>query len=190
MKITLRKAHALQAALNEAANKLAFTKEVALNEFEHPRSVIEAAIEKFNREEYLRKELLDTLYLLRKSVALANVAAGVNEILADVARAEKDINFYAMAEQLSPRLANEVINGKVGKLKEQPSDAGRSFHSRSDSISTNIFDKDALDQMKHALSTAKKEKVRLQDMLLEANIKNEVELTTEQVDVLHAADLL
>jgi len=44
--------------------------------------------------------------------------------------------------------------------------------------------------MKHALSTAKKEKVRLQDMLLEANIKNEVELTTEQVDVLHAADLL
>jgi len=190
MNITLRKAHALQTVINEAVNKLAFSTDVALNEFEHPSLVIESANQKFFEAEIQRKELLDVLYSIRKQVALTNVAAGVNVILADIARVEKDITFYSMADRIEPRQANEVINGKVGKLKEQSADTGRSLYSSRDTVSTTIFAADTLTTFKQELSRAKKEKVRLQDMLLTANIKFEIELEPDEVSTLQAADLL
>jgi len=190
MRITLRKAHALQTALNEAVNKLSFTAEVALNEFEYPSLVIEAANVKFSASEELRKNLLDAVYSIRKSVAMTNVTAGVNEILADIARAEKDITFYSAYDRVEPRQSSDVINGKVGKLKEQSADTGRSLYSSRDTVSTTIFAADTLTTFKQELSRAKKEKVRLQDMLLAANIKFEIELEPDEVSTLQAADLL
>jgi hypothetical protein len=47
-----------------------------------------------------------------------------------------------------------------------------------------------LTTFKQELSRAKKEKVRLQDMLLAANIKFEIELEPDEVSTLQAADLL
>jgi predicted nucleic acid-binding Zn-ribbon protein len=125
-------------------------------------------------------------------VALGNVTAGVNEILADVARVEKDIAFYSFADSNPLRLDHNVLNGKVQKLKDQSVDSARSriYGRDDDTVRTAIFDAERLAELKQRLSQAKKAKQALQDTLLEANIKNEIELTAEQEAVLLAADLL
>ena len=48
MKITLRKANALQAAINEALKELDLSTEVTINEFEKPEEVLESARLRFN----------------------------------------------------------------------------------------------------------------------------------------------
>jgi len=192
MKITLRKAHALQKELLNEMKKLDFDTEIEINEFEQPEKKILDANDVFTDQMAKRKDLLDTLYVIRKAVAKANHEKDVDFILADVARLDNDIGFYNRVTSLSePRVNGDVLKGKLEKIAKREDDGSSRIYGRSpDIVTTHIFNQEELKNFELQLAEVKKEKQKLQDRLLEINFQTEVELADEQEAVLRAANLV
>lgn len=187
MKITLRKANALQQAIVEAVAGLELATEVTINEFERPTAKVEEAKNKFVANMSTRTSLVAIQYEIRRAVARANTQAGINDLLADVAMVEKDIALYARLSKLRPVLDNDVMVGKLGKIKGRSEDQ---FYGREDHLSTTIFTADEIEEFKSSLSALKKKKVGLQDTLLELNVQTEIELSSDAERVLAQAGII
>ena len=102
MNITLRKAAALQNAINETLKGLEVTVTATVDEFQNPAAVIAAKRDEVTKTVVRKIALLDVLYAVRKGVATANATAGITELLADVAQLEKRI-------QLQGQLAGATV---------------------------------------------------------------------------------
>lgn len=181
MKVSLRKANTLQTAIVEASAALDLSTEVSINEFEKPTARLAEAKERFTENLVTRQALQNAIYDIRRKVALANANAGINSLLADVALVEKDIAFYGKLAKVSPALENDVIVGKLGKIKGRGEDQ---FYGREDVVRTSIFTEVELNEFKAKLAAIKKQKVSLQDKLLELNVSTEIELSQQTVDAL------
>lgn len=181
MKVSLRKANALQAAISESLAALDLGTEVTINEFEKPTAKVNEAKARFDKNLGLRAGLLAANYDIRRSVSVANATSGINMILGDVALIEKDIALFGRLAKLDPALDNDVMVGKLGKIK------GRSendFYGREDSVRTGIFTEAEIAGFKSKLAALKKAKVSNQDSLLELNVRTEIELSDETVATL------
>lgn len=192
MKITLRKAHALQKELLNEIRKLDFDTEVEINEFESPEKKILEANDLFTSRMEMRKDLLDTMYVIRKAIAKANHENDVDIMLADVARLDNDIGFFNRITSLAePRVNGDVLEGKLEKIRKSDESAeSRIYGRRSDTVTTHIFNTEELADFEVQLAGVKKEKQKLQDKLLEINFQNEIELGDEQEAVLRAVNLI
>ena len=186
MNITLRKANAVQLSINEMIKGLSFDSSVQLNEFEPATTQIDAVRNTFETHRATRAKLVGALYEIRKAVARANADAGINDMLAEVAMLEKEIQFNNIYATKSPRLSDAVIEGKLSKLKEAKEDR---FYGR-DSIETGIFTKEEVEEFKRTVADLKRQKQKLQDTLLELNVQTEIELDEETVRFLERADIL
>jgi hypothetical protein len=187
MKISLRKANAIQAAIIEAVNSLELATDVAINEFERPTEKIEEAVNKFSTNLVTRSKLMGVQYEIRRAVARANAEAGINDLLADVAMLEKDISLYTRLAKVRPALENDVIVGKLGKIKGRSEDQ---FYGRDDVVQTSIFNESAIDAFKSNLASLKKQKVSLQDSLLELNVQTEIEVSDDSEKLLARAGII
>lgn len=187
MRITLRKANALQAAIVEAVAGLELATDVAINEFEKPTAKIEEAKSKFTTHMATRSKLMGVQYEIRRSVARANAEAGINDLLADVAMVEKDIGVYTRLAKVRPALDNDVIVGKLGKIKGRAEDQ---FYGREEHVQTSIFTEAEVEEFKTTLAALKKQKVSLQDSLLELNVQTEIELSDEAEKLLARAGII
>lgn len=186
MNITLRKANAVQNSINEMIKSLAFATSVRINEFEDHNEQINAVRDVFDVHSATRAKLVGALYEIRKAVAVANADAGINDMLAEVAMLEKEIQFNNTFATLQPRLSDAVITGKVAKLKEAKEDR---FYGRDD-VSTTIFTKEEVEGYKRTVADLKRQKQKLQDVLLELNVQTEIELDEETARFLERADII
>ena len=186
MNITLRKANAVQLSINEMIKGLSFDSSVQLNEFEPATTQIDAVRNTFETHRATRAKLVGALYEIRKAVARANADASINDMLAEVAMLEKEIQFNNTYATKSPRLSDAVIEGKLSKLKEAKEDR---FYGR-DSIDTGIFTAEEVNDFKRTVADLKRQKQKLQDTLLELNVQTEIELDEETVRFLERADIL
>lgn len=187
MKVTLRKANALQAAIVEAIAGLELATDVAINEFEKPTAKIDEAQNKFSTHMATRSKLLGVQYEIRRAVAHANAEAGINDLLADVAMVEKDIALYTRLAKVRPALENDVIVGKLGKIKGRGEDQ---YFGREDIVQTSIFNEAAIEEFKAKLAALKKQKASLQDSLLELNVQTEIEVSDEAEKLLVRAGII
>jgi len=178
MEISLRKANALQHAINEMLGTLDLGTEVSVNEFEKPSEKVSEATNRFETHLATRSKLLGVLYEIRKAVAHANATSGIDSLLADVAMLDKDIQLYGRLSKLEPAVANDVLVGKLGKIKgRDKSDMYGRYGD--DTVTTNIFDKDKIERFKSELARLKRAKTALQDGLLELNVSTTITLDTE-----------
>ena len=187
MKINLRKANAIQVAINEAIKGLEFNATASINEFQDAANEISAASAKFSRNLVRRIALLDALYEIRKAVASANDSAGIDGRLADVARLEKDFQFYSNYAKAPVITDSAVIAGKLAKLRNRTEE---SYSFRSDTVDTSIFTETEVEGFKGIVSAAKKQKQKLQDELLELNVRNEIEFSEATVATLVNENIL
>lgn len=186
MKITLRKANAVQLSINEMIKGLSFDSSVQLNEFEPATAQIIAVRNTFKTHRATRAKLVGALYEIRKAVACANADESINDMLAEVAMLEKEIQFNNTYATESPRLSDAVIEGKLSKLKEAKEDR---YYGR-DSIDTGIFTAEEVNDFKRTVADLKRQKQKLQDTLLELNVQTEIELDEETARFLERADIL
>lgn len=188
MKISLRKANAIQSAITETMGSLKLETEVSINEFEDADAKISSILKEFNENNGVRENLLDALFEIRAAVSGANSSSGINGVLAILAKIEKQITFYRNLAKLQPATEKRVLNGKIQKI------AGRSDDSRiyrhSDEVITTIFEGNVIDNFKNFHAQLKREKQKLQDELLELNVRTEIELTDKTVDTLTKANIL
>lgn len=181
MKVNLRKANAIQVAINETVKGLEFNATASINEFQDADKEILAASSKFSGNLARRVALLDALYEIRKAVASANDSAGIDGRLADVARLEKDLQFYSTYAKASVITDSAVINGKLEKIRNRKEDA---YSYRGEKVDTSIFNEKVLESFKSIVASAKKQKQKLQDELLELNVRTEIEFSAATVTTL------
>jgi hypothetical protein len=110
--------------------------------------------------------------------------AGIQNLVTEAAFLDKDIAFLTGLASSDVRPSESVIKGKVERTRTTES------YGYQEELLFSVFPQETLDFFKYAISKKKKQKVVIQDQLLELNIKNSIKLSEENVAVLTAAGLL
>lgn len=190
MEITLRKASALQNSINDAVKAIELTASIKLNEFQDAEVEIAKASLDLNANVARRVALTDVLYEVRKAVSRANAGAGISERLADVAQLEKDIQFFNGLAANSVREKAVVLEGKLSKIRNRKDEGRASLYGYGDEVSTSVLTRKELDAFKSKTAEAKKQKQKLQDELLELNVRTTITLSGTAVDILKYEELV
>jgi hypothetical protein len=190
MKINLRKANALQLAIQEAIKGIKFDTEVKVNEFQVAEDEIARLRNDFAAKQERHRGLLNSLYDIRKAVSQANAAQGVDVKLADVALMDKKIQYLAELAGKTVRDSVEVVAGKMEKLRNRKEDSRSLYYGHDATVDTSIFTQEDIAGFRVAVSMGKKAKQKLQDELLEINVRAEIELSADAVTVLTTEGLL
>jgi hypothetical protein len=190
MKITLRKANALQLAIGEAVKNISVETDVKINEFQNGEAEILRVAAEFQENLVRRDRLVEAMYEIRKSVSVANSAAGVDDKLADVARFEKHLQFYNGLAGKKVREDAVVVAGQLTKLRESKDDSRRSIYGYASTVDTSVLTAEDIRGFRTAAATAKKAKQKLQDELLEINVRTEITLAQDTVQFLTAEGLI
>lgn len=188
MKITLRKAAVLQNAINDALKQIDIKSEIALTEFHRPEDEIALAAAEARANIQRRDALNRALYGIRHRVALANHDAGINSYLTEVAELEKQIQFYTGLAGKEVRESADVLAGKLRKMSEV--EAKSRIYGYGDTVNTSVFTAEDIAGFKKTVSDLKKRKQQLQDSILELNVRTEINLSDETVNVLRAEGLV
>ena len=186
MKITLRKANALQLAIGEAVKNIDIVTDAKINEFQNGEAEIARVAAEFRVNLERRTHLVEAMYEIRKAVSTANAGAGVDVKLADVAQLEKQVQFYNGLAGKKARDEAAVVEGKLKRLAE--GDTKSRIYGYGDTVDTSVLTAEDIKGFRTAAATAKKAKQKLQDELLEINVRTEIEVSN--VDFLTAEGLL
>jgi predicted amino acid dehydrogenase len=190
MNITLRKANAVQNSINEAIRSIKMTTSIELNEFQNVEAEIKKANDALMANDTRRQKLLLALYNIRGLVGQANAVSGIDTNLAKAAFVDKRIAQLQEIADLTALTAVDVIKGKIEKIKVRPADARVSVYGYNDTVSTAVVSQEQIDQAKAEILNLKKSKQKLNDEVLEANIKTEIPLSEDVVQTLQAEGLL
>lgn len=188
MKVSLRRANALQNAINDTLRTIRVQDSVSVSEFEDAEAVLQTARAEANQAVTRNGALLQALYQIRKAVAVANTATDISAKLADVAYCTKEIEYFAGLSSKEVRVAPEVLAGKLDKIRNSK-DEHRSLYGR-DEVSTGVFTAEDIKNFQKIVADAKRVKQKLQDQILELNVRTEIELTEETVKTLQQEELL
>ena len=190
MKITLRKANAIQQSVKDTLKGITFTTEVQINEFQDPAEVVKQAEEMIAKNMQRRDALYSALYEIRKLVSKGNDVAEISQKLADVALLDKQIVFFSDLASKAVRESDAVINGKLEKIRNDKGESRRSIYGYNDTVAASIFLTDDIDGFKKLVAHAKKQKQRLQDEILEMNVRTEIPLSDTTVNTLTAEGII
>jgi hypothetical protein len=176
MNISLRKASALQNSINDAIKGIDLKGQVTLTEFHAPVMEIDKATTAFKTNLDRRDSLVVALYYIRKQVSASNNAAGVDEKLTEIAYLDKQIQNYTALSVNEVREQEAVVLGKLDKIKNRKA--------------TSVFTEADIKSFKAYVNGAKKAKQKLQDEVLELNVRTEIFLNAETVQTLTSEALL
>jgi hypothetical protein len=192
MNITLRKASALQASIQEAIKNISVTVKVELNEFEDPAEALAKANAQLINDDNRRASLTACLYDIRSLVGTTNAASGINDRLAKAAYIDKRLGqLSGLVQSEASQDSMVVITGKVEKLKaEKGENSRRSLYGYNDTVSTGVLTADQVAGFKAQILDLKKAKQKLNDEILELNVRSEITLPGEVEIVLNQEGLI
>ena len=186
MNITLRKANAIQSSINDAIRGIKVEKTIELTEFQDPVVELQKANDKLFANDARRQKLLLALYNIRGLVGAANASAGIDMNLAKAAFIDKRIAQLDEIANSDSVTDIAVIKGKLDKIRNRKEESRASLYGRDDTVSTSVIGAEQVDQAKIEIKNLKKQKQKLNDEILELNIKTEIPLTDEVVATLQA----
>lgn len=185
MNISLRKANTIQTGINEAIKKIKIEHTVELNEFQDVAEALEKANAALMANDARRQKLLLSLYNIRGLVGSANASVGIDLSLAKAAFLDKRISQLEELANATVITDLAVINGKLEKIRSDKSETSRSrIYGYSDTVSTSVLSQDQITQAKAEINTLKRQKQKINDEVLELNIKTEIPLSDEVVATL------
>jgi hypothetical protein len=191
MNITLRKASAIQNSINDAVKSIKVELTVELNEFVNVETALAKANSDMVANDGRRQRLTMALYNIRALVGTANAQSGIDTNLAKAAFIDKRIGQLEELAKATEITDLDVIKGKLDKIKNDKGETSRrSIYGYSDTVSTSVISKAQIDQAKAEILNLKKQKQKLNDEILELNIKTEIPLSDEVVASLQAEGLI
>ena len=190
MNITLRKANAVQNSINDTVKNIKVDLTVELNEFQDVEAAITRANNNLIENDNRRQKLTMALYNIRALIGTANAASGINTALAKAAFIDKRISQLEQLSSASEITELDVIKGKLEKIKNLKDEARSRVFGYGDTVTTGILSKEQISQAKTEVLNLKKQKQKLNDEILELNIKTEIPLSDDTVAVLQAEGLL
>jgi uncharacterized protein YdcH (DUF465 family) len=191
MNITLRKANAVQNSINETVKNIKVELTIEINEFQNVEDTLSKANNELIVNDGRRQNLTMALYNIRALVGTANAASGIDTALAKAAFIDKRISQLEQLASATEITSLEVIKGKLEKIKnDKGENSRRSIYGYSDTVSTGVLSKEQTAQAKTEILNLKKQKQKLNDEILELNIKTEIPLSDDTVATLQAEGLL
>jgi len=190
MNITLRKANALQNSINDAVKNTKIELTVELNEFQNIEDVLSRANNLLVENDGKRQKLTMALYNIRALVGTANTASGIDTALAKAAFIDKRIGQLEELAKAAEITAIDVIKGKLEKIKSLKDEARSRIYGYGDTVTTSVLSKEQIAQAKAEILSLKKQKQKLNDEILELNIKTEIPLSDDTAAFLQAEGLL
>jgi hypothetical protein len=190
MNITLRKANAVQNSINETIREIKIETSIELNEFQNTTAELQAANNALFTNDARRQKMLLALYNIRGLVGTANAQSGIDMKLATAAFLDKRIGQLEELSRAEVVTDLEVIDGKLAKIKNLKDEARSRVFGYGDTVKTGIISKDQLQQIKSEIKNLKKQKQKINDEILELNIKTEIPLSEEVVNTLTTEGLL
>ena len=190
MNITLRKANAVQNSINDAVKNIKIDLNVELNEFQNIEEVLGKANNELVINDARRQALTMALYNIRALVGTANASSGIDTALAKAAFIDKRIGQLEQLANASEIISLDVIKGKLEKIKSLKDEARSRVFGYGDTVTTSVLGKEQISQAKTEVLNLKKQKQKLNDEILELNIKTEIPLSEEVVKTLQAEGLL
>ena len=192
MNITLRKANAIQHSINEAIKKIEVALTVEINEFQTVEEVITKANSLLVENDTRRQKLTMALYNIRALVGTANTSSGIDTALAKAAFIDKRIGQLEELAKATEITSLDVIKGKLDKIRNDKNvETARSrIYGYSDTVTTGVLSAEQITQAKAEVLSLKKQKQKINDEVLEFNIKTEIPLSEEVVAVLQAETLI
>jgi hypothetical protein len=194
MDISLRKAGALQLAINEALKQLKLGTSLTLSIYEEaPEERVNAEAMAWAATLKRRAALLDALYAIRTRVGAANQAAGVDDRLAELARLEKDVQLYTQMAQTEPREAPEILKARTERLRTRESaPVGRfgGVQEMPETVQVGLFGLDRVEGFRSELRRLSRQRQALKDELLELNAGTRVSLDAATLATLQAEELI
>lgn len=190
MNITLRKANAIQNSINEAIRGINPPTKIEINEFQDVMTELEKANKAVFEADARKQKLLLALYNIRGLVGAANSNTSINMNLAKAAFIDKRIGQLEEISKQEPLTDVEVIKGKLEKVKNLKDEARSRIYGYGDTVSTSVITKDQIAQAKAEILNLKKQKQKLNDEILELNIKTEIPLSDDVSKTLQDEGLL
>jgi uncharacterized protein YdcH (DUF465 family) len=83
-----------------------------------------------------------------------------------------------------------VLTGKLDKIRNRKEESRANLYGRDDTVSTGIVGAEQINQAKTEINNLKKQKQKLNDEVLELNIKTEIPISDDVVATLQAEGLL
>lgn len=189
MKITLRKASELQNRIQQELKTIQLTPRVNLSEFADPAEDIAKANADMMKAMDSKMNLLQALFEIRELLGAANYSQGISKRLTELALIDKVIGVYGEVNHqgyLSEKM--QVLTGKLRKMKS--AEVSGDYGYRPAEIATGVLTVDNLADMSKKTAELRKRKVKLNDEILELNIKNEITLSPAVVTILQTMDIL
>jgi uncharacterized protein YdcH (DUF465 family) len=192
MNLTLRKANAVQAGINDAIKSIKIEATLELNEFQDVATELTKANETLFKNDSRRQRLLLALYNIRGLVGAANAQSGIDLKLASAAFIDKRIAQLDELAKLAVVTDIAVITGKLDKIRNDKGETTRrsSIYGYTDTVSTTVVSQEQIDQVKAEIQNLKKQKQKINDEVLELNIRTEIPLSEDVVTTLQAEGLI
>jgi uncharacterized protein YdcH (DUF465 family) len=190
MNTSLRKANALQNSIQEAIRGIEIVTAIEINEFQDIAQELKKANDLLFANDSRRQKLLLALYNIRGLVGTANASSGIDLKLATAAFADKRIAQLEELAKLVPVTDIVVLTGKIEKIKNLKDEARNRIYGYGDTVNTTVIGAEQLSQIKTEIRNLKKQKQKLNDEILELNIKTEIPLSDEVVSTLNAEGIL
>ena len=190
MKVTLRKANAIQNSISDAVKNIKVEFSASLNEFQNPEAEIEKANQKFLENDQRRTNLLIALYNIRGLVCAANAESGIDLKLTKAAFIDKRIAQLVEIVGKDTVVDIDVIKGKLDKIKNLKDEARSRIYGYGDTVETSVVRLGDIERYRAQLNDLRKQKQALNDEVLELNIKTEIPLSDEVVATLNLEGLI
>jgi hypothetical protein len=188
MKLTLRKANALQNTIQDHIKTIEVNTTVTLNEFQNSGNAIYKARTALVSNDIKRAKLTQALYRIRAQVGGANVESGVSDLLAEAAYVDKRIAQLKTLTESKPVEADVVLDGKLEKLRT--TESKNRIYGYSDTVETGVLTEEQIEGYKADMRDLKKEKQLINDRVLELNVRTEILVNDEIAALLKAEQLI
>jgi hypothetical protein len=183
IKVSLRKANAIQNQINDLLKSVQVKPAIEISEFVDTVATLQAANDAVMAADARRSDLLMALYSIRATVGIANFQCGIGNRLSHVAYIDKRLHQLDQLTNENARMKDlAVINGQLEKIRNRREE--HRLYGYDNTVNTGVLQQTQIDSISGIMRELKKQKQKLNDEVLELNVRTEIELTDDVEKVL------
>jgi hypothetical protein len=191
MDITLRKSSVLQNSITSLLKEMDLSGKIVISMFEKdPEGILASAKQDFEALIGRRKALLDALYDLRVKTGKMNSISGIDDILAQMARVERDSQLLGQLQKNDTRDDPEIVASRLERMRTKEESSLSRFSGPDDTITMSVFEKEDIKGFQSKMRKLARMRQSLKDALAEMNARNVITLSEETVKTLEKEELI
>jgi len=178
VKISLRKANAVQVNINDLLKNIAIKPTIEISEFVDPVATLQAANDALMAADVRRSDLLMALYSIRATVGIANFNSGIGNRLSHLAYIDKRLSQLDVLVSEAAQIKDlQIISGQLEKIRNRREE--HRLYGYENSVTSGVLQASQMESIRNIMRELKKQKQKLNDEVLELNVRTEIELTDE-----------